>query len=124
VGTSTARFIPERIRPRLAPVALVAVTAIWGSTFVVVKFAIAEMPVFTFLSWRFGIATVLLLALRPRSVLSLARRDLRRATALGIALGMGYILQTIGLQYTSATVSVSSPMFLVFSAGGGADRGG
>lgn len=116
MGTSPARFIPERIRPRLAPVALVAVTAIWGSTFVVVKFAIAEMPVFTFLSWRFGIATVLLLALRPRSVLSLARRDLRRATALGIALGMGYILQTIGLQYTSATVSgFVTGMFLVFT---------
>jgi drug/metabolite transporter (DMT)-like permease len=96
--------------------ALVAVTAIWGSTFVVVKSATAEMPVFAFLSWRFGIATVLLLALRPRSLSSLAHRDLRRGLALGIALAMGYILQTIGLQYTSATVSgFVTGMFLVFT---------
>ena len=116
MGLSADRFIPARVRPRLAPVALVAVTAIWGSTFVVVKFAIAEMPVFTFLSWRFGIATVLLLALRPRALAALSRQDVRRGLALGFALGMGYILQTIGLQYTSATVSgFVTGMFLVFT---------
>ena len=33
---------------------LVAVTAVWGSTFVVVKDAVAKMPVMDFLAWRFG----------------------------------------------------------------------
>ena len=50
------------LRPLLA---LVAVTGVWGLTFVQVKDAVAVYPVFAFLTLRFGIAT---LALAPPSL--------------------------------------------------------
>ncbi len=85
--------------------ALVGVTAIWGSTFVVVKDAVEKMPVTDFLTWRFGIAGLAMLVLRPRSVASLGRAGRRNGLLVGLALGTGYLLQTLGLQHTSAAVS-------------------
>ena len=46
--------------------AMVAVTAVWGSTFVLVRDAVAQIPPFTFIAYRFLAAAVLLAALRPR----------------------------------------------------------
>jgi len=85
--------------------ALVGVTAIWGSTFVVVKDAVEKMPVTDFLTWRFGIAALAMLTLRPRSVARLGREGRRNGAVVGVALGAGYLLQTLGLQHTSAAVS-------------------
>lgn len=111
--TATSR---RRSPALIATVALVGVTAIWGSTFVVVARAIEQMPAVTFLAWRFGIATLVLLALRPRSLRLLDRRDLVRGLWLGLALGLGYILQTLGLYTTPVTVSgFITGMFLVFT---------
>lgn len=99
-----------------AVLALLATTAVWGSTFVVVKDAIARMPVMPFLAWRFGIATVAMLVLRPRAVARLGPAGRRDGTLLGIALGAGYVLQTYGLQSTPATVSgFVTGMFVVFT---------
>jgi drug/metabolite transporter (DMT)-like permease len=93
-------------RPDLAPAAaLVGVTAIWGSTFVVVKDAVEKMPVTDFLTWRFGLATIAMLILRPRSVARLGPRGRRAGFLVGLALGVGYLLQTLGLQHTSAAIS-------------------
>ncbi len=107
---------PTHGRTWIPTVALVAVTAIWGTTFVVVAFTIEQLPVYTFLAWRFGIAALLLFAVRPHSVRSLSRVEVRRGLAIGVTLGIGYVLQTLGLQYTSATVSgFITGMFLVFT---------
>lgn len=96
--------------------ALVGVTAVWGSTFVVVADAIRDMPVMPFLAWRFGLATVALVALRPRAVLALDRRDVVRAVLLGLALGLGYVLQTVGLFTVAPTVSgFLTALFVVFT---------
>jgi drug/metabolite transporter (DMT)-like permease len=96
----------HRPRPDLAPaLALVGVTAIWGSTFVVVKDAVAKMPVTDFLTWRFGLASLAMLALRPRSLTRLGTTGRRAGVLVGLALGSGYLLQTLGLQHTSAAVS-------------------
>lgn len=71
---------------RWAVVALVGVTAVWGSTFVVVQYAVETLPVNDFLFWRFIIAGLLLLALRPRSLSRVDGRDLRRGALLGAVL--------------------------------------
>jgi drug/metabolite transporter (DMT)-like permease len=90
----------------MAPTAaLVGVTAIWGSTFVVVKDAVEKMPVTDFLTWRFGLATVAMLLIRPRSVARLGAKGRRAGLLVGLALGAGYLLQTLGLQHTSAAIS-------------------
>lgn len=96
--------------------ALVGVTAIWGSTFVVVKDAVEQMPVTDFLTWRFALAALAMLVLRPRSVARLGRPGRRVGVALGLALGTGYLLQTLGLQHTSAAVSgFITGMFVVLT---------
>jgi drug/metabolite transporter (DMT)-like permease len=99
-----------------ATAALVVVTAVWGSTFVIVKDAIERMPVMDFLAWRFVIASVAMLVLRPRSVADLSGRDRVRGVLLGLALGAGYVAQTFGLQHTPATISgFITGLFVVFT---------
>lgn len=88
-----------------AVVALVAATAVWGSTFVVTKQSLQQITPATFLAWRFGIAATVLVAIRPARVRALTSRERRQGVALGLLLGSGFLLQTIGLQSTSAGVS-------------------
>jgi drug/metabolite transporter (DMT)-like permease len=105
-------------RPTLA---LVGVTAIWGSTFVVVKDAVEKIPVADFLTWRFALAALAMLLIRPRSVAALGRDGRRAGAVVGLALGAGYLLQTVGLQHTSAAVSgFITGMFVVLTPLGAA----
>lgn len=89
----------------LATAALLVATAIWGSTFVVTKSSLAHMSPASFLLWRFGIAAVVLLLARPRTVTRLTRAEQRQAVLLGAALAGGFLLQTVGLLHTLAGVS-------------------
>ncbi len=107
-----------RDRPTLA---LLAITAIWGSTFVVVKDAIGKIPVTDFLTVRFGLAALAMLALRPRTLASLGSSGRRVGVVIGLALASGYLLQTLGLQHTSAAVSgFITGMFVVLTPLGAA----
>jgi drug/metabolite transporter (DMT)-like permease len=100
----------------MAVLALIGVTAIWGSTFVMVKDAIESMPYLDFLAWRFALATVAMVALRPRRSFSVSRPGWWAGLALGVALGLGYVFQTAGLQYVSpATSAFVTGMFVVFT---------
>lgn len=107
--------------PVAALLALLAVTAVWGSTFVVVKDAVERMPVTDFLTWRFGLASAAMLLLRPRAVLRLSPAGRRAGALLGLALGAGYLLQTVGLETTPASVSgFLTGMFVVLTPLGAA----
>ena len=94
-----------RLSPRLALIALVGVTAVWGWTFIIVKDAIQLMPVMDFLAVRFTLAAALLFVLRPTCLRGMSRRGYVRGVILGILLGMSYITQTQGLLDTSPAVS-------------------
>ena len=88
---------------RRSEAALLAITVAWGLTFVTVQDAIAEIPVPTFLAYRF-IAAALLLAFVFRSKLpSLTRRANLRGIQMGAFLAAGYLLQTYGLEATTAS---------------------
>jgi len=89
----------------LAIVALLTVTVVWGSTFVVIKDAIGRMPAMDFLAVRFTLAAAVLIALRPTAVRQVDRGTLRDGSALGLVLGLAYIAQTLGLDRTSPAVS-------------------
>lgn len=87
--------------------ALVALT--WGTTFVVVKQAISHISALYFLSLRFSLATICLLLLflpafrrMPRSKIY---TGLRAGFITGLFLWSGYVLQTVGLHYTTAANS-------------------
>lgn len=112
----------RRLGPRdRATLALVGVTAVWGSTFVVVQDAVELMPVTDFLTWRFALAALAMMALRPRSIAALGPAGRRAGAVVGIALGAGYLLQTLGLQHTSAAVSgFITGMFVVLTPLGAA----
>lgn len=89
-------------RPMRPLLALVAVTAVWGVTFVQVKDAVAIYPILPFLALRFGIASAVLAPAAGR-VRALGRRGVAAAALAGALLGAGYVLQTLGLERTSVS---------------------
>jgi drug/metabolite transporter (DMT)-like permease len=102
--------------PAIALTALVGVTAVWGGTFLLVQNAVNRMPVVDFLSLRFILASLIMLAVRPGCLRGMTRLGIVRGIALGIVLGLGYITQTIGLLYASAAVSgFITGMFVVLT---------
>ncbi len=93
------------MRLRLAPFALLAVAATWGSTFFLMKDAIKRQDVNSFLFTRFSIAVLAMLILRPRVVKMFSRDLVTKGLITGTFLAAGYIQQTFGLGLTSATIT-------------------
>jgi drug/metabolite transporter (DMT)-like permease len=87
--------------PALA--ALIAVTAVWGVTFVQVKDAVEIYPLFAFLAVRFAIATVTLAVPAAGRVRGLSRSGVAAGALLGLLLAAGYALQTAGLERTTVS---------------------
>jgi drug/metabolite transporter (DMT)-like permease len=83
--------------------ALIAVTAVWGITFVQVKDAVDVYPLFAFLAVRYAIATGALAVAGGRRVLELGRAGLAAGAVLGVLLGLGIGLQTAGLERTTVS---------------------
>jgi drug/metabolite transporter (DMT)-like permease len=100
----------------VASIALIVVCAVWGSTFLIVQNAVSRMPVMDFLAVRFTVAVVVMFALRPTCLRGMTLQGLRRGAGLGVVLGAGYITQTYGLRFASATVSgFITGMFVVLT---------
>jgi drug/metabolite transporter (DMT)-like permease len=96
-----------------ALLALVAVTAVWGITFVQVKDAVALYPLFAFLAVRFAIASF---ALAPVATARVSRAIWRPAGALGLLLALGYALQTAGLERTTvSSTGFITGLYVVFT---------
>ena len=95
----------DRRTSLLATLALLAMTACWGSTFFLIKDLLDRVPVLDFLAVRFAVASVALWALAPRALSRLTRASLRHAVVLGLVYGVAQILQTAGLAHTPASVS-------------------
>ena len=93
------------MHPRLAAAALLAVTAMWGSTFFLIRDLLDRVPAADFLAVRFAIATVAMLALAPRAISRLSPLARRRSAYAGAVYGVAQILQTTGLAHTPASIS-------------------
>jgi drug/metabolite transporter (DMT)-like permease len=92
---------------------LVAVTAVWGWTFVVVQDAISVYGVIPFLAVRFVLAGA---ALTPIYAAKLTRRSLIVGGGIGVVLAAGYLFQTTGLLFTTPTNSgLITGLFVVFA---------
>lgn len=85
-----------------ADLVLVGITAIWGGTFVMVKRSLDAVGPATFIAWRFVAASVIMVAFFHRRLAGLRRDTLLPGVLLGLWLGLGYTLQTTGLQTTSS----------------------
>ncbi len=95
----------DRRRRGLADLALAGVTFIWGATFVVVKEALESSSTLLFLALRFSLAAVVLALLFRRRLERPGRADLGAGVAVGIALFLGYLFQTLGLRLTTPAKS-------------------
>jgi drug/metabolite transporter (DMT)-like permease len=99
-----------------ALLALVAVTAVWGVTFVQVKDAVALYPLFAFLALRFAIASATLAVPGARRVRGLGREGAAAASFAGLLLAAGYALQTAGLERTTvSTTGFITGMYVVLT---------
>ena len=100
----------------LATIGLLTVTAAWGSTFFLIKDVVTRMPVLDFLALRFVVAAIAMVALAPRAVGRLTPDERRKGAALGAVYAVAQILQSTGLQHTSASVSgFVTGMYVVFT---------
>ena len=88
-----------------ALVGLLAVAAAWGSSFPLTKALLERMTALNFLAVRFSLAALLMVIIFFPALRRLSRRSVSRGLWLGLAYGVAQILQTIGLQYTPASIS-------------------
>lgn len=90
---------------KIAPWALLAVSASWGMAFVIMKDAIERQSVNNFLFSRFLLAVLVMLALKPSVVKKFDKDLVITASSAGVFLGLGYIFQTLGLARTGAAIT-------------------
>ena len=90
-------------RRRAAEAALVGVAAVWGLTFVMVKDAIERLPTMAFLGYRFLPAALLVGIVFRRRLRALSSAGWGAGVLMGVFLTAGYILQTLGLEETTAS---------------------
>ena len=90
---------------QLATLLLVAVTAVWGSTFFLIRDVVRQLSPTDFLSVRFIIAALVMVVVFRRHLLALTRAQVLAGTGLGVIYGVAQVLQTIGLAHTEASRS-------------------
>ena len=96
-----ARAPLDRRRGLVADAGLLTVAILWGFNFVVIKDAIADTGPMTYLLWRHVAAAIILVAVMPRTVTQIRRRDWLYGAVLGGFLFVAFATQTIGLQWTT-----------------------
>ena len=118
-GLRSGAHVPEPAhmsRARGAELALVAIAAVWGLTFVMVQDAVERLAVTAFLGYRFVPAAALVAVVFRRELRQLSPAGWRLGLAMGAFLTAGYVLQTVGLQYTSASnAGFITGLFVVFT---------
>lgn len=85
--------------------AILLTTVIWGSTFSVTRGVLDQWPPLTYLAVRMPLAALLFAALFPRHVFKAPRAAWRAGATLGVLIGVGFVLQTTGLLYTTPAKS-------------------
>lgn len=86
-------------------VALVLVTMLWGSTFLIIHIAMQHSGPLFFVGVRFTLAGVVSMLLFRRHMAGLTRRETGAGVAIGCALFLGYYLQTLGLRTITSSQS-------------------
>lgn len=88
-----------------ADLAILSITVVWGSSFIIMKNLVEEVGVFAYLALRFAVAAVLLTLLFRRPLSRMRPVDARNGAVIGLLLFLGMGLQVTGLRYTAASTS-------------------
>src|SRR5665648_873633 len=86
-----------------AEIYLLGIVIIWGSTFALIKGVINIIPPYTFLTYRFFLAALILIFIFWKRMKEINIMILKKGSLIGIFLFLGYTFQTVGLKYTTAT---------------------
>jgi len=84
---------------------LILITMFWGGTFLAVQYAVTLSDPFFFVGLRFATAAIAVALISLKSLRGLTLRELKAGVAIGVAIAMGYSLQTWGLQSISSSKS-------------------
>ncbi|CAH0216902.1 hypothetical protein SRABI98_02390 [Microbacterium sp. Bi98] len=90
---------------RRQEVALIAVTAVWGSTFLLVHWAMQNSGPWFFVGIRFLVAGAISIVIFRRALRGIRWRDIGAGVAIGVMIYLGYGLQTVGLQTIDSSTS-------------------
>jgi len=88
-----------------AELLLFVITIVWGATFSFTKIGLEFASPFQFTTLRFAIALILSLLLWWKSFVKINKTNFLNGSILGLFYAGGFILQTLGLQFTSVTKS-------------------
>jgi drug/metabolite transporter (DMT)-like permease len=103
-------------RTRAPLVLLIAVTAIWGYTFVPVQDAVGAYPLFAFLAVRFAISTAALAPFAAQPLRRLPLGGVLAGVSAGVFLALAYGLQTAGLELTTvSSTGFITGLYVVFT---------
>lgn len=97
-----------------ADLSLLAITLLWGASFVVTKDLLGQISPHLLLALRFAIGVAVLAALRPRALRETSAAAWRFGLLLGLALYAGFVLQTLGLAQTTPARSAFLTASYVF----------
>lgn len=99
----------------LADLALGLCALIWGTTFVVIKDALADVSVIAYLALRFGLAATVMAAIYWRTLRNLTLPAAWAGAQIGVFMFGGYVFQIAGLKYTTPSkAAFITGMFVVF----------
>lgn len=104
----------KNITSSLAFFGLLIATAIWGSTFFIIKDTVANINPVTLVAYRFALAALIfavIIIFRKENFFAHAKHGL----ILGVFVWVIYLCQTLGLQYTTASNSgFITGLFIIF----------
>ena len=104
-----------RLKPYQADGILLLVAISWGVTFVLVQDAVKDVPVYTFLFWRFLFAFMLMGVFSWRRIGALSRDAVAASVLLGLLNFFAFAFQTYGLTLTlSSTVAFITGLNVIF----------
>jgi len=90
---------------RRSELLLLSVTVIWGSTFVITKSLLEAYPPYLYTAVRFLLSALLLFPFFVKRIRATTRSAIRHGIVLGVLLFLGFVTQTVGLKYTTASKS-------------------
>ena len=97
-------MIINKIQEYKADLLLLSVAIAWGITFLMVQEAIDTTPVYSFLFFRFGLASILMFFIAYKFFNQITKKTIWYGIVLGVFLFSAFATQTFGLSHTKSSI--------------------